>query len=133
MAGLVPAIHVFASSDSKTWMPGIADKFTQSAQGRLLWPGMTEEADRVNESLTIQLLVAPKNALLVEGNAAVAREIGLDVGPRGDAVVQIDHAGYLALERLHALGECVAQPLDDLKQREIGVSRPAAGEIGAAI
>jgi hypothetical protein len=25
----------------KTWMPGIADKFTQSAQGRLLRPGMT--------------------------------------------------------------------------------------------
>jgi hypothetical protein len=23
-------------------MPGIADKFTQSAQGRLLWPGMTK-------------------------------------------------------------------------------------------
>jgi hypothetical protein len=22
-------------------MPGIADKFTQSARGRLLWPGMT--------------------------------------------------------------------------------------------
>jgi hypothetical protein len=22
-------------------MPGIADKFTPSAQGRLLWPGMT--------------------------------------------------------------------------------------------
>jgi hypothetical protein len=22
-------------------MPGIADRFTQSAQGRLLWPGMT--------------------------------------------------------------------------------------------
>ncbi|MEA2862656.1 MAG: hypothetical protein QOC84_612, partial [Bradyrhizobium sp.] len=22
-------------------MPGIADKFTRSAQGRLLWPGMT--------------------------------------------------------------------------------------------
>jgi hypothetical protein len=22
-------------------MPGTADKFTQSAQGRLLWPGMT--------------------------------------------------------------------------------------------
>jgi len=39
MAGRVPAIHVFAVS--KTWMPGIADKFTQSAQGRLLCPGMT--------------------------------------------------------------------------------------------
>jgi hypothetical protein len=24
-------------------MPGIADKFTQSAQSRLLWPGMTEK------------------------------------------------------------------------------------------
>src|SRR6266851_9933637 len=44
MAGLVPAIHVFACCDVvKTWMPGIADKFTQSAQGRLLCPGMTVE------------------------------------------------------------------------------------------
>jgi hypothetical protein len=31
MAGLVPAIHVLAAAQ-KTWMPGIADKFTQSAQ-----------------------------------------------------------------------------------------------------
>jgi hypothetical protein len=36
MAGLVPAIHVFCET-----MPGIADKFTQSAH-RLLWPGMTK-------------------------------------------------------------------------------------------
>src|SRR5712692_9899198 len=41
-ARLSPAIHVFlAAPVFKTWMPGIADKFTQSAQGRLLWPGMT--------------------------------------------------------------------------------------------
>jgi hypothetical protein len=26
---------------AKTWMPGGADKSTRSAQGRLLWPGMT--------------------------------------------------------------------------------------------
>src|SRR6267142_65485 len=94
---------------------------------------MTEEADRVNESSKVQLLVAAEDAFLVEGDAAVAREIGLDVGPRGDAVMQIDHARYLALERLHALWKCVAQALDDLEQREIGVSRPAAGEIGPAI
>jgi hypothetical protein len=31
MAGLVPAIHVFLLASVKTWMPGIADKFTQSA------------------------------------------------------------------------------------------------------
>jgi hypothetical protein len=28
----VPAIHVFVGSRKKTWMPGSADKFTQSAQ-----------------------------------------------------------------------------------------------------
>jgi hypothetical protein len=33
-------------------MPGIADKFTQSAQGRLLWPGMT------NSMLMLEFIVA---------------------------------------------------------------------------
>ena len=32
------------STAAKTWMPGIADKFTQSAQGRLLRPGKTSFA-----------------------------------------------------------------------------------------
>src|SRR4051794_28684732 len=36
MAGLDPAIHVLlVGSQRKTWMPGNADKFTQSAQARL--------------------------------------------------------------------------------------------------
>jgi hypothetical protein len=40
MAGLV--IHVLSfNGTARTWMPAIADKFTQSAQSRLLWPGMT--------------------------------------------------------------------------------------------
>src|SRR6266404_7270677 len=44
MAGLVPAIHVLLHRQKrKTWMPGIADKFTQSAQSRLLWPGMPKK------------------------------------------------------------------------------------------
>jgi O-succinylbenzoate synthase len=37
--GAVPAIHVFISA-RKTWMPGTADKFTQSAQLDCM-PGMT--------------------------------------------------------------------------------------------
>jgi hypothetical protein len=41
MAGLDPAIHVLRSRKARTWMPGIADKFTRSAQGGPLWPGMT--------------------------------------------------------------------------------------------
>jgi hypothetical protein len=31
MAGFIPAIHVFSQFLTKTWMPGSADKFTQSA------------------------------------------------------------------------------------------------------
>ncbi len=46
MAGLVPAIHVFLLVLSKTWMPGNADKFTQSAQARLR-AGHDEEGTRV--------------------------------------------------------------------------------------
>jgi hypothetical protein len=38
----VPAIHVFLCCHAaKTWKRGIADKFTQSAEGRLLCPDMT--------------------------------------------------------------------------------------------
>src|SRR5713226_704761 len=61
MAGLDPAIHVVPATllgrggssrpstpsfevAARTWIPGSADKFTQSAQGRLLWPGVTREA-----------------------------------------------------------------------------------------
>jgi len=33
--------HCARADAVMTWMPGIADKFTQSAQSRLLWPGMT--------------------------------------------------------------------------------------------
>src|SRR5258708_20332429 len=64
--------------------------------------------------LQIQLLVITKNAVLVEGDAPVAGEISLDVGPRGDAVVQIDSARNLALEWFHAFFTCVTQPFDDL-------------------
>src|ERR1700726_470088 len=42
MAGLVPAIHVFTRCKfQQTWMPGSADKYTWSAQGRPPCPGMT--------------------------------------------------------------------------------------------
>src|SRR5258708_36375443 len=83
--------------------------------------------------LQIQLLVITKNAVLVERDTPVAGEIGLDVGPRGDAVVQIDQAGNFALEWFHALWKCVTQSFDDLEQRQVSVSEPAAGQIRAAV
>jgi len=56
MAGLVPAIHVCKTRRaSKTWMPGIADKFTQSAQSRLLWPGMTEKSTSMTTPLASRI------------------------------------------------------------------------------
>src|SRR5712671_6476473 len=72
-------------------------------------PGMTK-AD-----LQIQRLVAAEDAVFVEGDAAVAGQIGLDIRSRGNAVVQVDQAGYPALEGFRALGKCVAQPFDDLE------------------
>jgi hypothetical protein len=41
--------------------------------------------------------------------------------------------GNLALEGLHPLGKRVAQPFDDLEQRQIDIGQPAAGDIAAAI
>jgi|EndMetStandDraft_8_1072994.scaffolds.fasta_scaffold163878_2 hypothetical protein len=41
MTGLVPGIPIRRALPSLSGMPGIADKFTQSAQARLLLPGMT--------------------------------------------------------------------------------------------
>jgi hypothetical protein len=41
-ACLCPAIHVLFDQPQRRGCLGIADKFTQPAQGRLLRPGMTE-------------------------------------------------------------------------------------------
>src|SRR5262249_55033768 len=81
---------------------------------------------------SIQLLVAPEDALLIEGNAAVAGEIGLDVRPRGDAVVQFDQPRHLAFKRLHVCWKSVAQAGDKLEQREVDIGRLAPGHVGGA-
>src|SRR5882724_3496385 len=88
-------------------------------------PGMTIS--------NIQRFVTAENAVLVEGDAPIAGKISLDVRPRSDAVAQIDQPGNPALERLHAVGKGVAQPLHDLEQRQIDIGRSAAGGISAAI
>src|SRR6266568_5144440 len=64
---------------------------------------------------SIQLLVVPEDAVLVERDPPLAVEIGFDVRPRGDAVVQTGEAGNGGLERAHAFGKGIAQPRDDLE------------------
>src|SRR5260221_11942112 len=88
-------------------------------------PGMTKSS--------IQRLVLPENSVLVERDPPVAGEIGLDVRPRRDAVVQADQSGNLALKRFHAFWKGVAQPLHDLEQRQIDIGEPPARDIAAAI
>ncbi len=50
-----------------------------------------------------------------------------------DPIVQRDQAGNFLLEALHALGEGVAQSLDDLEEREVDIAQPAADQIFAAV
>jgi hypothetical protein len=39
-------------------MPGIADKFTQSARGRLLWPGMMKKSAPIYRRSTAMVRLA---------------------------------------------------------------------------
>src|SRR5690242_20346576 len=74
----------------------------------------------------IQLLIVAEDAHLVERNPALARKIRRDARTPGDAVAHRDDARDLALQPLHRLREGVAQPLDDLEQREVRIGEPAA-------
>src|SRR5260370_7028416 len=98
MAGLVPAIHVlFDAATKKTWMPGIADKFTQSAQGRLLWPGMTKE-----ESLGIAIMTIRfdgRVAIVTGAGNGLVRAHALGLANRGAKVVVNDFCSPRACTR----------------------------------
>ena len=65
--------------------------------------GLPRNDGRMN--LPIQLLVVPEDAILVEGDAALAGEIGLDVRPRRDAIVQIDQRRDLRARRPSCVSE----------------------------
>src|SRR6267378_6616752 len=80
------------SRQQPTWMrrPGIHTPrrgYGFRAHSLRSRPGMTK-AD-----LQIQRLVAAEDAVLVEGDTAVAGQIGPDIRPDGNAVVQVDQAG----------------------------------------
>src|SRR5215212_2799225 len=64
-------------------------------------------ASALYSALQIQRLVMAKDAILVKGDAALAREIGFDVRPAGNAVVQSDQAGNAGLKVFHAFGKGV--------------------------
>ncbi len=90
MAGIVPAIHAFLAA-KKTWMPGNADKFTQSAHGRQLWPGMTSfpgNCSRAPLEVGLSRRYGPfrmDQKIITAPAHSTARMAGSDAGWRGDA------------------------------------------------
>src|SRR5579862_1861118 len=80
----------------------------------------------------IQRLVVAEDAVLVERNASVAREIPRDLRSRGDAIMQFAQSPNVALESPHPPRKSVAQPRHELEQREIDISELAAGHVRAA-
>src|SRR5262245_9060334 len=82
--------------------------------------------------LAIELLEIAVDAPLAERDAALRGEVGGDARAFSHALVQRYDARHLALEPFHPLGKGVAQPLDDLEQREVHIGQPAAEDIRTA-
>src|SRR5262249_28673963 len=78
MAGLDPAIHVFGYDKSKTWMPGSADKFTQSAQARLRAGHDELFSRRHRPPLTGPSVFAPAAARRASRAGSFILNLGLD-------------------------------------------------------
>ena len=74
-------------------------------------------------AVSVELRVVPKDAVLVEGDPAVRREIGGDAGPGRDPVVQRNDPRVFRLEPRHGARKGVAQTRHDLKQRQIRIGQ----------
>src|SRR5580704_11272784 len=81
----------------------------------------------------IQLLEVAINAPLAEWNSASGGKIGLDTRALRHAIAQRDQSGHFLLEPLHPPGERITQSLDNLEDREIDITQPAADHISAAV
>src|SRR3954464_11442073 len=81
----------------------------------------------------IEFRVMPENALLVEGDASLRFQIGVEARLRGDAIVQRDDPGKVPFEPRHRSRKGVAQAGNKMKQRQIAITHPAPDEMAVAL
>src|SRR5438477_11203643 len=74
----------------------------------------------------------PENALFTERDTALRLQIVNDVRPGGDLVMQRGYARKASFEPRHRTRERIAQPGNELKQRQVAIADPPADQIAVA-
>src|SRR6266850_4183794 len=83
-------------------------------------------------SLNVEFRIMPEDAVLIEGDAPLGREISGDARPRRDAAVKRDRPWVFRLQPLHRPGKSIAQTRDHLEKREVRVGKRLAEEPAAS-
>src|SRR2546423_9194760 len=74
----------------------------------------------------------PENALFIERDTALRLQIVSDVRPGGDLVMQRGYARKAAFEPRHRARERIAQPGNELNQRQVAIADPPSDQIAVA-
>src|SRR6185369_5843353 len=74
----------------------------------------------------------PEDAVFVEGNPAIGREVAGEAGTFGDGVVEGQHARNSPQDARDVARESVPKALDDLEERQIDVGRGGADQAPSA-
>src|SRR5713101_6938077 len=85
-----------------------------------------------SESLDVQFWIMPEDAVPVEGDPPLRREVGGEARPRRDAVVQRDRSRVSRLQPLHRAGKSIAQAGDHLEERQVRVGEKLAEKPSAS-
>src|SRR5947208_9545224 len=74
----------------------------------------------------------PENTLFIERDTALRLQIVSDVRPGGDLVMQRGDARKASFEPRHPARERIAQPGNELKQRQVAIADPPSDQIAVA-
>src|SRR5467141_2448802 len=83
-------------------------------------------------SLNVELRIMSEDAVLIEGDAPLGREISGNTRPRRDAAVKRDRPRVFRLQPLHRPGKSIAQTRDHLEKRNVRVGKRLAEEPAAS-